>query len=651
MSQRLAAGVGNDNPISLGNVRIARALAALTASALTLSLLGACASIGNIGFLSNQLAGIGEYRLTPDGAEITVPALWAGKKPDGTPIGGIEPARLVVSTDGDSAEYEVHLADLEAKGAGPAWLAATSVASAFATIFVGADPATVDYYFEVTGAIDGPSAGGILTVGLIAAFLSESLLPTVTMTGTITADGTIGPVGGVPTKIEAAARQGFKTIVLPAALDEGNWAQGNEYTRLADSLGVRVVPVQTISEAYSVMTGNELEALDSSIAVPLTPEVITATRGVTEELLGIFEQVLQASPELSPPTRESATTAFTRAQGELERGNYSSAYGLAAFWLSRIERELGAIYIETLIAKRGFSAAKSEISALATEVSKGANRALLAGAKTDVEGLEQYFGLATTLGWASFAEVMMDGVLLELPNVESESVLIEMGRDIAEEQFGVSVMMPLALQVLTSVPTRPTETINAINQHLSAYSRFLLRASKDNETYLTDVLARDFNLRGVYQNSGRSAATVAASKKAALITPQVEGFSQEVVQASYGLTYFWLTSSAVASVQAYKVFVGADPDDIDAARQATMNAAVDTTWWFVESRATELEQLGVDASASVWAARWAISQAGSLRETDLATESDWLAQGELWYEAVHVMMMLSTVRPALIEAA
>jgi hypothetical protein len=200
------------------------------------------------------------------------------------------------------------------------------------------------------------------------------------------------------------------------------------------------------------------------------------------------------------------------------------------------------------------------------------------------------------------------------------------------------------------VPTEPTANIEEINQHLSAYSRFLLRASQDNETYLIDVLGRNFSLSGAYQNSGRIAATIAAREKAEAITPAVEGFSQEVVQTSYSLTYFWMTSNAVASVQAYKVFVGQDPDDVDAARQATMNAAVDSTWWFVESRALQLEELGVDASASVWASRWAISQAGSLRETELATESDWLAQGELWYEAVHVMMMLSSVQPTVIEA-
>jgi len=629
-------------------IRAARAVVALTTSAL---LLTGCAAASNIGWFGTRLADVGQLKFTAQGAEITVPALWAGKKDDGTPIGGVEPARLVVSTDGDSAEYEVNLADLQAKGAGPAWLAATSVASAFATIFVGADPATVDYYFEVTGAIDGPSAGGILTVGLIAAFLGDSLSPTATMTGTITADGTIGPVGGVPTKIEAAAREGFKTIVLPAALVDGDWAGGNEYTKLADSLGVQVVPVQTIGEAYSAMTGQEIEALDSSIAAPLNAAVIAATRTTTEELLRTFEQVLNTSPALPSDTRALATQAFTRAQGELEQGNYASAYGLAAFWLFRIQRQLGAIYIEDLIAERGFQAAKSEVGALAAGVSGMAKRALTTGARSNVSGLEQYFGLTTGLGWASFAEVMMDGVLLELPNVEDKSVLIEMGRDIAEEEFGVSVMLPLTLQVLDSVPTNPTEDIKAVSEHLSSYSRFLLRASKDNEVYLADVLGRGFELKGVYQNSGRIAAAVAASEKVSEFTPNIETFSEEVIQASYALTYFWLTSNAVASVQAYKVFAGDSPDDVDAARQATMNAAVDTTWWFVESRATQLSELGVDASASVWAARWAISQAGTLRGTDLTTEADWLAQGELWYEAVNVMMMLSSVTPAVIEPA
>ena len=37
-----------------------------------------------------------------------------------------------------------------------------------------------------------------------------------TMTGTINPDGTVGPVGGIPQKVEGAADEGIKTVLIPA---------------------------------------------------------------------------------------------------------------------------------------------------------------------------------------------------------------------------------------------------------------------------------------------------------------------------------------------------------------------------------------------------------------------------------------------------
>ena len=632
--------------------RGAQVVATLAAGALVLS---GCGALGSLGSQDQGLPqDIGQWRQTNEGAAITVPALWAGKKDDGTPVGGIEPAEIVVSTDGDTAEYEVNLADIEAEGAGPSWLAATSVASAFATVFVGANPSKVDLYFEVTGPIDGPSAGGILTVGLIAAFRGDSLSPTATMTGTITADGTIGPVGGVPTKIEAAAREGFKTIVLPDSLAPGTWQTGNEYTELADSLAVEVVPVETIGEAYDAMSGNPVQQLDESIAAPFDGSVLAATRSVTEQIVASFEQAVAVAEEndsAEPDTLAWAKDAAAAAGDYLAAGDYSKAYGTAAFGLARLARSVGAIYMERLIASQGLEAAKAEVAADARELLGQAEQALEAGSKLPVDGLEQYYGLPTALGWATFAQLMMQGVLLELPEVKTGSPVIEMGRVIAEQEIAISLMLPLSLEVLAAVPTKPTGPIEEVSEALSGYSRFLIRAAQDSERYLNDVLKRELNNDGQYSNGGQVAAAVFAHERSDLVTPEVETYPQEVSQASFAMSYFWLAANAVASVQAYKVFADDETGFIDAQRQKTMNTAVDQTWWFIESRGVELDGLGVDASAAVWAARWAFDQSREFRDTPLATESDWFAQGELWFDAIHVMMLVSSVAQVEIETS
>ena len=63
--------------------------------------------------------------------------------------------------------------------------------------------------------IDGPSAGAIIA-GMIAAGLSDrEVNPSVLVTGTIKADGTIGKIGGLESKVEAAAGFGAGIILVP----------------------------------------------------------------------------------------------------------------------------------------------------------------------------------------------------------------------------------------------------------------------------------------------------------------------------------------------------------------------------------------------------------------------------------------------------
>lgn len=96
--------------------------------------------------------------------EITFPVLWAGTDAKGVPTGGIEPAGIAVETRDDSG-FTVTLDDIQAKGAGPQWLASTAMAGAVATLASGANPSRVDLGYTITGPIDGPSGGAALTVG------------------------------------------------------------------------------------------------------------------------------------------------------------------------------------------------------------------------------------------------------------------------------------------------------------------------------------------------------------------------------------------------------------------------------------------------------------------------------------------------------
>lgn len=84
---------------------------------------------------------------------------------------------------------------------------------------VGKKPA-YDYvfHFETSGAhlVGGGSAGGAMTIATIAALENKPIKHGVLMTGTIEPDGSIGPVGGVYEKAQAAADAGYKIFLVPS---------------------------------------------------------------------------------------------------------------------------------------------------------------------------------------------------------------------------------------------------------------------------------------------------------------------------------------------------------------------------------------------------------------------------------------------------
>lgn len=595
--------------------------------------------------------GVGALTVVDGRAHLTIPALWAAIQSDGTRAGGIEPAEIIVSTFGETSDYRVDLADIEARGAGPAWQAATSMAAAFSTIFVGADPDTVDYHFTVTGPIDGPSAGGILTVGIIAAFRGQSLAPGHTMTGTITADGSIGAVGGVATKIEAAAREGYTTIVVPEAIDPGGWEQGNRYTELAESLDVRVVPVNTIGDAYAVMTGNTLPTEPPIPVSDVTwPSPVTeVTAATTQSLIETLDALTQAAgSDLDAQTRDLAERTLTQARTDLASGALARAYGTTALALTRVARASGAAATERVLAIDGEQAARDDLRDRARSLLERSRAALEDAATTPVVGLEQQIALPTALAWASFTEVTMEGLLAELPLATSTTALLEMARSIAEGELGVRVFLPDAVDVVRSIPTTNRVDNPDLPALLSDYSAFILRACEAGERYLADVLGQDLTSDGRFVNNGYLAGAVAARALASKVTPQTDAYADEAEQLSTALTYFWLVSNSIASLQAYEVVTGADPDDVDAERQDAMDAAIDDTWDFVVFRSQELGAAGIDTSAATWSAAWALEQSRSNRGTEIATESGWLAQGELWYDSVQVMMLISATNPTVI---
>jgi PDZ domain-containing protein len=120
-------------------------------------------------------------------------------------------------------------------------------------IGIGIETAVYDIElpFEVTLAegtrIGGPSAGMMTALTVYDLLADEDLLAgrVVVGTGTVDADGRVGPVGGVPEKMIAAADYGADVVLVPAAqLDEA---------MTTAPPGLTVIGVETIDDAIAAL--------------------------------------------------------------------------------------------------------------------------------------------------------------------------------------------------------------------------------------------------------------------------------------------------------------------------------------------------------------------------------------------------------------
>jgi len=88
--------------------------------------------------------------------------------------------------------------------------------------------------------LDGPSAGAVITTAIIAAIQNKTIDSKILATGSINADGSIGPVGGVAEKVSAAASFGAKTFIVP-------------YGQAISSSGIEIIEAKNIAEVTSLV--------------------------------------------------------------------------------------------------------------------------------------------------------------------------------------------------------------------------------------------------------------------------------------------------------------------------------------------------------------------------------------------------------------
>lgn len=292
----------------------------------------------------------------------TVPAPAVAERQDGTLVGIAGRLDITVQNGTGSVYVDTRpFTQLDMQGS--ARLAATT-----ASALAGEPMEEHDFFVTMRAAsptVGGPSAGGVMTVAFTALLMDWPLRDDVAMTGMINPDGTIGPVGGILEKAEAAANVGASKFLVPEGQSvvtryvredqgEGWFEDGTVREERIDvaayaeeEFGLEVLEVADIHAAVAHFTGYEI-ARPEPEGEPRSPRydaiMSEAARTQLDEARGFADTVRDdvAGADLPEAEKDALRDRLGRvvdkhdnASAAVDRGSFYTALSLA--FQTRIE--------------------------------------------------------------------------------------------------------------------------------------------------------------------------------------------------------------------------------------------------------------------------------------------------------------------------
>lgn len=201
------------------------------------------------------------------------------------PTGGTSPCLLIVEPN-TRRRPSVGVTQQFSSGTGQQFVGAAWMAALNACSVLEMDIADARFMLDLGGLVDGPSAGMLMTATFTALLRGDDVRADSTMTGAVNQDGTAGPVGGIPQKMQGAAAKGFKRFGYPIGnrmsmdLKSQQLVDVNDFGR---ALGLEVVEIRDLWDAYEFLTGKPLDRptpvderdmeLDPAVRASLTQDV------------------------------------------------------------------------------------------------------------------------------------------------------------------------------------------------------------------------------------------------------------------------------------------------------------------------------------------------------------------------------------------
>ncbi len=310
-----------------------------------------CLALAATLLLIPQISAAENAQPTPATKVTVYPLAYATR--GGEPFGICHPVPITI---GGAAPGEIRIGIFENQlaGASAMWRAAAWQASLTAAQLLDFDPRAMQATFTVQGRIDGPSAGALLTIGVLSGVRGDQLRDDVTMTGTINPDGMIGPVGGIPFKIEGAAKAGKKTVLIPVHDRfefDPRTKKPVDLIAHGEQLGVKVIPVNDIWSAYLHFTDKELPRGEAGNLPPVSPKMSQHVLNRIPKWVKLYKSAREkftswpeyGRPQYAQKYMIQADESYKKIDRLLTEGQFAPAYW-DAVWaaaLSWVAHEVG----------------------------------------------------------------------------------------------------------------------------------------------------------------------------------------------------------------------------------------------------------------------------------------------------------------------
>ena len=166
------------------------------------------------------------------------------------------------------------------------------------------NPSEYDFFFVIRTSspiIGGPSAGAIMTTAVTSILQNWTMDNKTMMTGMINPDGSIGPVGGILQKVDAAYSVGATRFLIPKGQDEyietitdtvseNGWTQittRQVFRNVSDyalEYGIEVIEIEDINDALLYFTGWNFPLVESNASIT-TEDYIDSMKPLATSLL------------------------------------------------------------------------------------------------------------------------------------------------------------------------------------------------------------------------------------------------------------------------------------------------------------------------------------------------------------------------------